>query len=163
LDLTQIQRGQIQLQRSPSDLDFLAKQVLISFEEEARRKQITLSLTSDEAVMGNWDATRLMQVISNLVSNALKYGKNGPVFLEIRKNSSTQSATLLVRDNGVGIPKGMKDKVFERFERGNGRLSTSGLGLGLYISRQIAEAHGGRLSFESEVDKGSTFTVTLPL
>ncbi len=163
LDLTQIQLGQIQLQRSPSDLGFLAKQVLISFEEEVRRKQITLSLTSDEAVMGNWDATRLTQVISNLVSNALKYGKNGPVSVEVRKNSAKQLAHILVRDNGAGIPKEMKDKVFERFERGNSRLSTSGFGLGLYISRQIAEAHGGKLSFESEVDIGSTFTVTLPL
>jgi PAS domain S-box-containing protein len=163
LDLTQIQRGQIQLQRSPSDLGFLAKQVLISFEEEVRRKQISLSLTSDEAVMGNWDATRLTQVISNLVSNALKYGKNGPVSVEVRKNSAKQLAHILVRDNGAGIPKEMKDKVFERFERGNSRLSTSGFGLGLYISRQITEAHGGKLSFESEVDIGSTFTVTLPL
>jgi len=163
LDLTQIQRGQIQLQRSPSDLGFLAKQVLISFEEEVRRKQISLSLTSDDAVMGNWDATRLTQVISNLVSNALKYGKNGPVSVEVRKNSAKQLAHILVRDNGAGIPKEMKDKVFERFERGNSRLSTSGFGLGLYISRQITEAHGGKLSFESEVDIGSTFTVTLPL
>jgi PAS domain S-box-containing protein len=163
LDVTQIQQDQIQLQQAPTDLRFLAKQALMTFEEEARSKHILLSLDLGETIIGNWDATRLTQVISNLISNALKYGNHSPVTVETRKDPTNGLAQLRVRDHGFGISNEMREKIFERFERGKESQSTPGLGLGLYISRQITEAHGGKLSCESEVGKGTTFILTLPL
>jgi PAS domain S-box-containing protein len=163
LDLTQIQRGQIKLEKTPSDLVFLAKQAVKTFEEEAKRNSVSVNLITDGTVTGNWDSTRLFQVISNLLSNALKYGQKKPVTVTIKKDSLNNMATLSIEDNGLGISDGMKDKVFERFHRGDLGVNASGLGLGLYISRQITEAHGGEISLESEPGKGSTFTITLPL
>jgi signal transduction histidine kinase len=99
--------------------------------------------------------------VINLLSNAIKYGEGSPI--EITIDAPTpDSAVLQVRDSGIGISAELKARIFERFERGVNPSRLTGLGLGLYITRQIVEAHEGKIEVESEVGKGSVFIVRLP-
>jgi signal transduction histidine kinase len=99
--------------------------------------------------------------VTNLVSNALKYGRGKPI--EIRLESGDNKARLIVRDHGIGIPSEHKSRIFERFERATASRNYGGLGLGLYIVKQIVDALGGVIYVESEPGIGSTFTVELPI
>jgi two-component system sensor kinase FixL len=111
-------------------------------------------------VRGRWDRFRLEQVITNLVSNALKYGNGKPVRVTVE--SDADRAKLVIEDQGVGIaPEGL-NRLFEPFEQVGPPGQYGGLGLGLYIARQIVESHGGSIDVTSEPDKGSMFTVDLP-
>jgi signal transduction histidine kinase len=103
---------------------------------------------------------RIEQVVSNLLANALKYGDGKPI--EVRVTRSDGWARLIVHDHGIGIGPDDLDRIFERFERAVSPRHYGGLGLGLYIARQIVEAHGGSISAHSEPGVGSTFTVALP-
>ena len=106
------------------------------------------------------DRGRLEQVVANLLTNALKYGEGKPVRVSIRKGEA--DVRISVADQGMGIAPENHERIFRRFERAVSASSISGLGLGLYISREIVRAHGGEILVESEPDKGSTFTVRLP-
>lgn len=106
------------------------------------------------------DAARLGQVIDNLVGNALKYGGGGAV--EVRVSAEGRDAVLRVADHGIGIPPAERPSLFEPFFRTSNTALFPGTGLGLHISRRIAELHGGRLDLESSSPAGSTFTVRLP-
>src|SRR5262249_26054393 len=107
-----------------------------------------------------WDRLRLEQVVANLLSNALKYGAGKPVHIEIA--AAAGGARLTVSDGGIGISTDDMTRIFERFERGVSGRQFGGFGLGLYIVRQLVEAHGGSISVDSRVGSGSTFTVVLP-
>jgi signal transduction histidine kinase len=100
------------------------------------------------------------QVLSNLLANAAKYGRGKPI--EVILESDAASARLIVRDHGIGIAPADKERIFGRFERAVSARHYGGLGLGLYISRQLVDAHGGTMRVESELAKGATFTVELP-
>ena len=123
--------------------------------------------TTRPALLGRWDPARLERVVSNLVSNALKYSPDGGdiVLLLFQESDSTGNwAVLQVRDQGVGIPPDELPQVFDRFYRGSnviGRIE--GTGLGLASARQIVEQHGGSISVDSQLGLGTTFTVRLPL
>jgi len=134
--------------------------VMDRFADLAAESQCAIVLRL-ESVEGVWDRVRLEQVITNLIGNALKYGKGKPVELETARDGS--SAILRVIDNGIGIEAEDQKKIFERFERARGTREYGGFGLGLWISRSIVEAMGGQISVQSTPRKGSTFTVTLPL
>lgn len=162
LDLTQIQRKEIQLNRNSCDLVPIVRQILEDHAEEAHHKQSPIILTANESIIVNMDSTRIGQVISNLVTNALKYGPGKPIQVSVEQNSPTE-ARVIVKDEGIGIPPEKQKIIFERFERGSHQSVVTGLGLGLYISRQIVIAHGGQISVESASGRGSTFTVLLPL
>ncbi len=113
-----------------------------------------------EAVIGLWDASRLEQVMTNLLTNALKFGAGAPIDIWVR--SAGEDGELSVRDYGVGIERDRQAFVFDRFERAVSTANYGGLGLGLYIARRIVQAHGGEISVESEPGQGATFTVRLP-
>jgi signal transduction histidine kinase len=119
------------------------------------------SLILCEQAVGNWDRMRIEQVVINLLTNALRYGRGKRV--EVRIQVEGGSAHLFVKDQGIGISKEAQTKIFDRFERAVSSNEVSGLGLGLYISRQIVEAHGGTIRVESELGQGATFEVVLPL
>jgi signal transduction histidine kinase len=114
------------------------------------------------------DPLRLEQVVTNLLDNAVKYSPNGgaiKVTLALRRARDTAAdwAELSVRDYGLGIPPEQRGQIFERFYQAHGNGHKSGLGLGLYISRQIVELHGGEICAEFPPDGGTRFVVRLPI
>jgi signal transduction histidine kinase len=99
--------------------------------------------------------------VANLIANAIKYGRSKPIEIEVARNS--HSARLSVRDHGIGVPAEQQGRIFEQFARAVSVREYGGLGLGLFISRQIVEAHGGSIAVRSEPGQGATFTVEFPL
>ena len=164
LDITRIRAGKLILDRQEVDLKAAVIEGVSAVSEEAQQKGIVVTVKADQPVVGKWDPSRITQIISNLLSNALKYGNGNIIEVTVSVDHETAHAKLLVRDQGMGVPREMQSKIFERFERGAvpGNKIT-GLGLGLYIVRQIVEAHGGSIRVESEPGKGSLFIVELPL
>jgi len=164
LDASRIQQGRLDLQLARCDLAALAREVFSAFKTAPERTaDHTLILDADEVVVGRWDRGRLDQVLTNLLSNALKYSpEGGEVRLYVGK--SGEQARVTVSDQGIGIPPEEQRTLFQPFSRGgaaHGRIS--GTGLGLYIVRQIVEGHGGTVTITSARQRGSTFTITLPL
>jgi signal transduction histidine kinase len=111
-------------------------------------------------LQGRWDRDRLDQVITNLISNAIKYGAGKPVWISLEAGST---ARIRVHDDGIGIAAADQQRIFERFERPAASANLGGVGLGLWIARELVLAHGGSISVESTPGHGSTFTVDLPL
>jgi signal transduction histidine kinase len=109
------------------------------------------------------DRDRLGQVFTNLLSNAIKYSPDAET-VEMDLSTSEETVTIRVHDHGLGIPREQRDKIFERFYRATGpkQRAIPGLGMGLYIVAEIVKHHGGTITVDSAVGKGSTFTVTLP-
>ena len=164
LDITRIRLGRLKLVKEPSDLSLIVRDAVDRFRLEAAQKGSSITVESVDSVVGTWDQMRIDQVITNLISNAVKYGGGQPITVAVKKDEMTGRAIFLIRDHGIGITPEMKDRVFERFERADVESrKIPGLGLGLYICRQIVEAHGGLIRVESEPGKGSTFVVELPL
>ena len=153
LDVSRISSGKLSLKRENVSLDHLAKEVLSQFED----LKIDVQLEAAEIFA---DGGRIEQVILNLLTNAYRYGEGKSIALKVWKDGNF--ACLSVRDEGAGISKNDQERIFQKFDQAHQRSSSKGLGLGLWISRQIAEAHEGTLSVESELGKGSIFTLRLP-
>jgi signal transduction histidine kinase len=128
-------------------------------ESLARESGARLSLGDCVSVVGRWDRLRLEQVVTNLLTNAIKYG-GGEVDV---RTSGGDEAVLVVRDHGAGIAAEDQERIFEPFERVQSTSGEDGAGLGLYIVREIVRAHGGRIEVGSVPGQGATFTVFLPL
>jgi len=161
LDATHLSAGQPRLEQEEVDLAVLVRDVLASFQPQAERAGSPLLLEADGPLVGHWDRPRLEQVVSNLLSNALKYGAGHPVTLRTERTSA--SARLLVRDQGIGIEPQALPHLFHKFQRGVSERHYGGLGLGLYVTRQLLQAMGGTVTVESTPGQGATFTVELPL
>jgi signal transduction histidine kinase len=160
LDVQRLQLGELPLDLAPVDLVQLAWTAAAECQQTTRRHQIRVEgITPPSPVMG--DRRRLRQVLGNLLENAVKYAAGGTIL--VRVGHDAQSATLSVRDQGPGLQRGDLDRIFAPFEQ-SGRRSGVGLGLGLYLARQIARLHGGNLWAESRgPNNGSTFILALPL
>ena len=161
LEVGRINAGKIALEPEPTDLTGLAREVAQRLEEPARRAGSPLRLTGSRPVIGLWDRSRLDQVVTNLLSNAIKFGQGHPI--EVAVDVDGSSARLVVRDQGIGISPDDQARIFERFERAVSGRSYSGIGLGLWIAREIVHHHDGTIAVDSEPGKGSTFIVHLPL
>jgi signal transduction histidine kinase len=161
-ELLEISRisGRIRLEREEVDLTLLIRESVSRLDPQIVQAGSAVTVLASEPVSGHWDRTRLDQVIDNLLANAIKFGAGKPV--EIVVDGLGPVARLEVRDHGIGIGPGDQARVFERFERAVSRRRFGGLGLGLWIARQVVEAHGGTISLSSEPGRGSTFTVELP-
>jgi PAS domain S-box-containing protein len=159
LDLARIRSGQMRLSYERFDLGDLLRDVSGRFEDALERSGRRLALDA-ASVVGNWDRSRLDQIVTNLVGNAVKYGGDAAIALSLDARDGW--AMLRVHDDGPGIPVEEIDLVFERFVQGSGAKNSGGLGLGLYITRKIVEAHGGRIRAESRCGSGTTFSVELP-
>ncbi len=161
LDVSRLRAGRLDLQVEECDLCDLASDITARFQDDLSRSGRRIELRLDGPVVGRWDRPRLDQVLTNLVSNAVRYGGKEPIAVSLSRTAS--EAIVTVEDRGAGIDARDLPRIFERFERGESSRSHGGLGLGLYIARRIVEAHGGRLSATSTPGEGSTFRVDLPL
>lgn len=160
LDVSRIRSGRLQLDPEAIDLAELVREAAARFEETARSANSDLRVEADGQVIGYFDRLKLDQVLSNLLTNALKYGAGRPVVVRVRE--SGDAATLEVQDRGPGVAPADRERIFARFERATGDHKRDSLGLGLYIVRSIAEAHGGTATVRGEPGEGATFVVTLP-
>jgi signal transduction histidine kinase len=161
LDVSRISAGRMVLDLEEVDLQQAVQDVVSRLHIELENNRCSIKLNGDSRVIGQWDRLRLEQVVANLVSNALKYGAGHPIEIAMRQERDV--AILTVRDHGIGISDADQIRIFERFERAVSIKRFGGLGLGLFIARQIVEAHGGSIRVESEVGRGSSFSVILPL
>jgi PAS domain S-box-containing protein len=160
LDVSRISAGRLSMILEEVDLVALAREVVDRFGDELARVGSDLLLNAGAPVMGRWDRLRLDQILTNLISNAVKYGNGKPIELTVRALGS--HAQIVVRDRGVGIDLKDQGRIFGRFERAFSGRSAGGLGLGLWITREFVQALGGTVGFTSELGKGTTFVVELP-
>ncbi|WP_084610995.1 ATP-binding protein [Archangium violaceum] len=160
LDVSRIATRRISLELSEVDLVLAVREALERLREVFAQAGCDVTFQSWGPVVGRWDALRLDQVIVNLLTNAAKYGQGQPILVTVE--ADREQARLTVRDEGIGIAAEALPRLFGRFERAVSVRHYGGLGLGLYISRQIIEALGGRVSVDSRPGEGSTFTVELP-
>jgi PAS domain S-box-containing protein len=156
LDVSRISRGKLPLHPKKFDLAQLVRDTLRSPQYQNARIESEMPASLEVEA----DASRVEQVIENLVGNAVKYGDGNPI--KVGAFAEPGFAVFSVEDSGLGIGEEYLPKIFERFERAVSSRSIAGLGLGLYITRQIVEAHGGKISVESRLGQGSKFTVRLP-
>jgi len=161
LDVSRITNGKLEVSPSFEDLDSLIRNLIGVFEEFPAWQALSLTYETPGSVVAEIDKFRIEQVITNLLTNAAKYGGGTPI--TVRLSTDGQSALIEVSDQGKGIKPEDHERIFNRFERAVTTNEISGFGLGLYICRQIIQLHGGRIWVESEVGRGSTFKIQLPL
>ena len=160
LDVSRIRSGMLSIRPGWTELAGLLQRVVADLSRQAAEAGCGITLHAEEPVSGWWDEFRIEQVIVNLLTNALRYGSCKPV--DVTLTVQDKAVHIAVRDGGEGIAEELKAKIFEPFERGVDNGVAAGLGLGLYISRQLAQAHQGELAVESTPGGGSVFTLTLP-
>ena len=165
LDVSRMRSGSLSIEPKPVDLAAMARRVVESLAQQAEAAGSTIALTAPagvQGVQGVWDEFRIEQVLTNLLTNALRYGGGKPIEVVVRQEEGL--ARMSVRDQGMGIAPEDQERIFEQFERTeDSRKQAPGLGLGLYITRQIVRLHGGEIQLESAVGQGSLFCVCLPL
>ena len=160
LDVSRIAQGRVEMALERFDLSALVRQVADDFRDPSLESRAPLQLDVPERVEGCWDRLRLEQVLVNLLSNAVKYGAGKPIVVSLEADD--HKVRLKVADRGIGIAPDDVDRIFGRFQRAAPIRNYGGLGLGLYITRYIVEAHRGSIAVESELEHGSTFVVELP-
>ncbi len=161
MDASRIRSNQLSIRPGPVELSALLARVVDNLSNQALAAGCTITLDSGKPVAALWDEFRIEQVVINLLTNALRYGAGKPV--EVSLSLLPQGACISVRDQGRGISEPDQQRIFQQFERIAIDDGTGGLGLGLYITRQLVEAHGGTIVVESRLGEGSVFTVTLPV
>jgi signal transduction histidine kinase len=161
LDVSQLATGRLQLALARVDLSALVREVVTDIEEEARRLGTPLLSRIESPVAGHVDPERIAQVVQSLLSNALKFGQGQPVEIVLR--CEERQALLTVVDHGIGIRPEDRKRIFERFERAVSTRHYGGLGLGLWVTRQVVEAHQGAIRVEETPGGGATFEILLPL
>jgi len=163
LDVSRIQAGRLELERWPTDLGALLMEVAEAARARTNEQPIDVHLPSAARVVARVDSVRLEQVLTNLLDNAAKYGPAGGR-IEVRLSEPAGGEVRIsVSDRGPGIPLKHRERIFERFHRIGEAPYVAGLGLGLYVSREIVEQHGGRIEVDDAPGGGAIFVVELPL
>lgn len=169
LDASRLESGRLVVSRTPYRIEDILEKAEELMRPQAERKELALDVEIAEELKGDrgcqvGDSVRLLQVITNLLSNSIKYTDKGFVGLkaDVRTENGKRQLALTVSDSGIGIPKEELDRIFEIFERGSNIGRKAGIGLGLAIVKQLTEAMGGTLTVESTLGQGSRFTILLP-
>jgi PAS domain S-box-containing protein len=160
LEISRIASGRLKLELEPVELTALVREMVAQLQVSAQLAGSTIVVAAAAPVPGCWDRLRLEQVVAGLLSNAIKFGAGLPI--EVTVEDRHDRARLVVRDHGIGIGPEDIGRVFAPFERVLPARAYGGLGLGLFLVRQIVEAHGGKIGVESQPGAGSQFTVELP-
>lgn len=161
LNTSLITTGKLDLELQNADLTAIVREVANEFAEKLQKDGYKLYLSAEKPVPVVVDKLRIEQVVTNLLTNAIKYGNKKPIDIEVTNGG--QTAKVIVKDRGLGIDAKYKDQIFGLFGRGIEDKTYKGLGVGLFISNHIVRAHQGRILVESSLNRGSTFTVELPL
>ncbi|MFJ2324537.1 hybrid sensor histidine kinase/response regulator [Pseudomonas sp. NPDC087690] len=161
LDVSRIRTGKLSIRPSRFDLVQLVSNLLQNFAAQIEAAETDVSFTAPAAVEGHWDEFRIEQVVTNLLTNALRYGGRSPI--QVRVYREGDEARVEVQDRGIGISQENQKRIFQQFERVSAKTVVAGLGLGLFISEQIVAAHGGSIVVESEINEGALFRVCLPI
>ncbi|MDB5760071.1 MAG: hybrid sensor histidine kinase/response regulator [Burkholderia sp.] len=160
LDVSRIRSGTLSVRPVKTELSRLLQRVIDDLGQQAAAVGSAISLHAPQPVDGWWDEFRIEQVMVNLLTNALRYGGGKPV--EVSLSPTPRGAHIDVRDHGIGISPDDRERIFQQFERAGGGRSADGLGLGLFITQQLVEAHGGSIRVASEPGVGSVFSLELP-
>ena len=161
LDVSRARAGRLSIEPHELDASALVREVASRFSDEAARAGSAMTIEAPELLQVRWDRDRIDQVLTNLIANALKYAAGAPIAVGLQQRGS--SALLTVQDGGAGIAPAEQARIFDRFERAGASRNQGGLGLGLWITKEIVLAMGGEVSVQSEPGKGALFTVSLPL
>jgi signal transduction histidine kinase len=161
IDFGRIRTGQMHFVLEEVDLGTVARDVVSRLSGDAARAGSTVTVSTDGNLVGQWDRFRLEQVVTNLLANAIKYGRGQPIRIAAGRSDGHVSMTVV--DQGIGIEPAMLGRIFDPFQRAVAARHYGGLGLGLHISKMIVEALGGTIEVESHPGKGSRFTVDLPV
>jgi len=162
LDVGRMNATQMRPHVEPVDFAEVVREVVESYAPEAAFNRSPLNVRIPQTLCGRWDRLALEQIVSNLISNAIKFGAGAPI--DVTLTSKQASVQFEVRDHGIGIADVDQERIFGRFER----LSTqpshpAGAGVGLWLVRGLVESHGGSIAVHSASAQGATFTVVLPL
>jgi two-component system sensor kinase FixL len=160
VDLSRIMGGRLRLRIEEADLSALVREVVDDFSDPERTPS-PVEVEAPVALLARCDRFRFEQILTNLLSNATKYGQGHPV--KVRLASHDGFVEVMVRDHGIGVAAEDRERIFQKFERAVAAHSYGGMGLGLYISRYLAEAHGGSITIGETMGAGATFVLRLPL
>ncbi len=161
LNVSLITTGRLNLDLEQVDLSGVVKEVVKNSLDILKREGYKVYLDAKVSAVGKWDKLRIEQVITNFLSNAIKYGQGKPIEIKVTNRGSL--ARFRIKDQGIGIAPDQKSALFEKFKRGDEKEQNKGLGVGLYIANQIIKAHKGEIKVISKPKKGATFVVDLPL
>ena len=161
LDVSRIRTGKLSIRPGQFDLSRLVSTLVETFAPQISAAQSSVNLNAESPVVGLWDEFRIEQVVSNLLTNALRYGAKSPIDVSVYVEG--ENAIVEVRDQGIGISEENQQRIFQQFERVSAKHAVAGLGLGLFISEQIVAAHGGQITVQSALGEGAVFRVSLPL
>jgi signal transduction histidine kinase len=165
LDVSRMKSGTLSIRPGRVELISLLERVVADLSLQAQAAGASFVLAPHAPVEGWWDEFRIEQVVVNLLTNALRYGGGGTVEISVHEvgcEAGGSTVRIDVRDHGKGIAPDFIERIFEPYERGAKSGEPKGLGLGLYISRQLAASHGGQLTATSTPGEGATFSLTLP-
>lgn len=169
LDISKIEAGLITLEKTEVDLHCLVNEITEMFELKAREKELQLTVSMDEDTHGIYlgDPTRIRQILSNLISNSLKFTNKGSIHIELKRNHTAMNGNLIfhVNDTGIGIPKDKIPQLFQPFTQADSTITRKfgGTGLGLSISKRLVNMMKGDITLESELNHGSSICFTLEL
>ncbi|UQA62702.1 ATP-binding sensor histidine kinase [Polyangium aurulentum] len=161
LDVSWIETGQLPLELGEVDLAAIVGEVTARLELDLERARCPVTIKANARVAGRWDRSRLDQVVTNLLANAIKFGPGKPITITV--DGDAHIGRLRIEDQGIGIEDAQQERIFERFGRAVSANHYGGLGLGLFTCRKIVEAHGGSIRVESRLGAGAVFTVELPV
>lgn len=161
LDIARISTGRFQLDKEEFAICSFISDLVERIRPSIEQGPNTIFFETENNIVGFWDKYRIEQVVMNLISNAAQYAKSSEIVVKLWKDGA--HVKLSITDNGIGIGKEEHDKIFRRYERGESSKDYRGLGIGLYLVREIVLLHNGTIIIESELGKGSRFVVTLPL